>query len=303
MNLVPSGGVDLHLHSIYSDGSDSPEQLLHKAADLGLRAIAITDHDDLRAHQIGLDSTLGVELIPGIELSTIDSGGREIHVLGYLIDVNHKVLNTKLTWLRTIREERIRSLLRKINHALTMDYELPQLQFEEVKQLSHGAIGRPHVAEAMVRRGIVTDWQAAFDQFLIPLNVPKAFFPIQEAIGLIRAAGGIPVLAHPARMLADPHYLTTLVSHLSVLGLRGIEVYTSSSTLDEQTQLAELADRFNLLITGGSDYHGDKSSKKMGCPFVHYFQLQQLREEQTNRSLQKRFAALAVESAGLRVIR
>jgi hypothetical protein len=242
--------VDLHLHTTASDGSYTPTELVNKARDLGFSAIAITDHDTVGGIEEGLKvaKELGIELIPGIEMNT-DYENTEIHILGYYLDYqNEKFLNI-LADLKEARYNRIRKIVTKLNNLGL------EIDFDEASQLADGgALGRPHIAQIMLNKGYVKKWSQAFDQYIAkgaPAYVERKKITPKEAIEIIKKAGGIPVIAHPALMERDD-----LLENLLEWGIEGIEVYhTEHDRVDSQRYL-EYAKDNNLLITGGSDCHG-----------------------------------------------
>lgn len=257
-----SSVIDLHLHSTASDGSLSPSELIQSAFSQGLEAVSITDHDTTdgirQAFEAGIPQVL--EFITGVEISTappvgIDSIG-SLHVLGYGFSIYDRPLCHALEKLRNARADRNPQIIRKLVHLgfnLTMD---------EIRSLSGDAqLGRPHIAKAMVAKGFVSTIDEAFDQFLSkgrPAYVDKYRIPCEEAINLIRNAGGVAVLAHPGLLRdAGSQTIETLVDTMISLGLKGIEVYYTDHTREETDYFADLARRKNLLSTGGTDFHGD----------------------------------------------
>ncbi|PRX29885.1 hypothetical protein BX659_10898 [Orenia metallireducens] len=242
--------VDLHLHTTASDGSYTPTELVTKAKKLGFSAIAITDHDTVGGIEEGLKAAeeLGIELIPGIEMNT-DYENTEIHILGYYIDYQDKNFINILADLKEARYNRIRKIVSKLN-----DLGL-EIAFDEVNKLADGgALGRPHIAQIMLNKGYVQEWSQAFDQYIAkgaPAYVERKKITPKKAIGIIKEAGGVPVIAHPALMERDD-----LLKTLLEWGIEGIEVYhTEHDRIDSQRYL-EYARENDLLVTAGSDCHG-----------------------------------------------
>jgi len=247
--------IDLHTHSNYSDGSLSPEQLVRLAKERGLRAIALTDHDTVAGVEEALASgeEMGVEVVPGVEISAKYPPGT-MHILGYYVHAGNVELLTALERLQQARAERnpkIIERLRALGLGITAD---------EVLELSGGQVGRPHIAKALVNSGYVTSIDEAFSRYLkkgAVAYVGKFRFSPQEAIAIIRRAGGLAALAHPFTLEIDRiEELAQLVSELQQFGLEGMEVFYHNHT-EEMTELyQEVADRLELVCTGGSDFHG-----------------------------------------------
>ncbi len=247
---------DLHTHTIASDGSDSPSELIKKAKEAGLKAVAITDHDTLDGLKEGEEASkkYGVELVPGVELSLLAPRGN-MHLLGYYVNQDSKELHSVLKSVQDARAQRNPKIVEKLNQLglkITMD--------ELEKMAQGGQIGRPHIARMMVEKGYVKSVSEAFDKYLKkdgPAYVPKSILTPKEAIEAIHAANGVAVLAHPISL--DPNPLTLLdefVERWVSYGLDGIECYYSEHTPDFTEYCIALCKRFGLIITGGSDYHG-----------------------------------------------
>ena len=261
--------IDLHSHTTISDGGDSPTELVIKAAAAGITALAVTNHDnDLgleEAHAAGREH--GVEVIRGVEIScdveNLESlgyhpdGRPTMHLLGYFIPEHDNPLTDELAELRHHRANRNVLIVKRLNElgiAIT---------FEEVENEAGGPgfqIGRPHFAAVMVRNGAVPDYQAAFDQFLAkgaPGYVSRKLLKPVEAIELMRSAGVVPVFAHPFTMNLSSDELERFVDELVVAGLQGIEGYHGDMPEDQQEPFRALGRAKNLIVSGGSDYHGD----------------------------------------------
>lgn len=249
-----SSAVDLHTHSTISDGSDRPEVLVRKAAAAGVRTLALTDHDGTG----GLDEAIaasqrldGFELIPGIELSAEEG----IHVLGYFIQYQDPRLQRTLAHLQETRVGRAHEIIRRLQ-----DLRMP-IDFERVKRLADGAIGRPHVARAMIERGYVASVEEAFDRWLgmgKPGYMPSEKLTAQQAIAMIRDASGVASWAHPEWPDGPRRFRPTeeTLRQLVDAGLGGIEVHYYEHTPETSARILALAQRYDLIPTGGSDYHG-----------------------------------------------
>jgi len=253
--------ADLHTHSTASDGNLAPADLVRQASERGLSLLALTDHDTT----LGLDAAvragtaLGVRVLRGIELSTdVDAG--EIHILGYGIDPDSAELQTEIARLR---EASISRIERMVVRLAELGYPLPE---GSVRPSEVGAsIGRPHVARAMIAAGYVTSVGEAFDRFLgrgKPAYTKRERQRPAAAVALVRSAGGLPVLAHPLTV-AD---LDTALPVLIDAGLAGLEAYYGEYRDDQRRALAALAQEIGLLVTGGSDYHGEgfRAGRELG---------------------------------------
>lgn len=248
--------VDLHLHTTASDGVMRPAEIVKYAKAKGLQAIAITDHDTIEGLEEGVSEgeRIGFEVIPGVEISAKHSPG-SMHLLGYLLDIYHPLLNERLQYLQKARAERNPKIVEKLNQLGI------QVTYEEVREASGGGqIGRPHFAHVLVEKGYVRSFQEAFDRFLrkgAPAYVEKFRFAATEALHFITEAGGIAVLAHPNTLgMKGYSELESLLLQLVEEGLGGIEVYYPEHSALEVAQYKTLAQRYGLVTTGGTDYHG-----------------------------------------------
>lgn len=242
--------IDLHLHTTRSDGARTPAELLDYVRDRRLVGFSVTDHDtidgfrDIKAMLVEGDP----ELIPGVELSCSGPNG-DLHMLAYCFDPDHPELASALEDFRERRNQRGQKMVQRLN-----DLGL-QVNYETVVGCAAGApVGRPHVAEALVELGIVSDFDTAFHKYLgdhAPAFVPKENMSPEEAIDLIHACQGLAVVAHP--MI---HKAVDSVEALSEKGLDGIEAWHPDHRQSDVDRLKHMAERFDLLITGGSDYHG-----------------------------------------------
>jgi predicted metal-dependent phosphoesterase TrpH len=257
--------IDLHIHTTASDGTMSPSEVVRYAKKKGLRAIAITDHDTIDGIAEGLQegSKLGLEVIPGVELS-VDFSKGTMHLLGYYIDHTSVALLEKLAIVQQARAERNLKMIAKLRR-LGIEIEL-----SEIKEAPEdGQIGRPHFAYTLVQKGYAQSIQEAFDRYLRkggPAYVEKFKFSPAEAISVIHKAGGVAVLAHPFTLnqiqLQD---LEPVVVELKEKGLDGIETYYPEHSEGQTKLYRTLAQQYGLLITGGSDFHGlNKDKEELG---------------------------------------
>ncbi len=248
--------IDLHVHSAASDGSYPPAEVVRYAKEGGLTAMALTDHDtvDGLPEAVAAGETLGLEVIPGVEISAQFPGGT-MHILGLYVDYHNGRLDERLAVLKQARLDRNPRIIQKLN-ALGIPITLARV--EEIS--GGGQVGRPHIARALMEAGYVEDLQEAFDKYLgwhKPAYVSKFRFPPDQALAMIKEAKGIPVLAHPFTLNQGSAYaLKNLIIELKGLGLAGLEVFYSEHTLAQEALYLKLAHELNLLVTGGSDYHG-----------------------------------------------
>lgn len=256
--------IDLHSHTTASDGLLTPSQLIELAAEVGLEAIAVTDHDSTEglaeAQETG--ERLGVEIIPGVELSC-DVPEGELHMLGYFPRHEEPWFQAEMQRLRDGRVGRAEGMARRLTE---LGYPV---SFQRIQDLAgDGAIGRPHVAQALIEAGHVRTKAEAFDRFIGrngPAYVERAKLTPAEACRLIRRAGGLPVFAHPFIVLANGRTLEPLaveesLPELVAAGLAGLEIYYPYYTPVHVDRLLALARRFDLIATGGSDFHGAGSA-------------------------------------------
>jgi predicted metal-dependent phosphoesterase TrpH len=249
--------IDLHLHSSYSDGVRTPGELVTLASGLGLRAIAIADHDTVD----GIDEALaagadcGLEVLPALELSVAFGPYSDVHLLGYLLDHRDPALLETLKDFRVKRETRGEAIVDRINEKLAEEGREP-ITSQEAAALAGGALGRPHIAQVLVAKGYVTNMQDAFNRYLVPCDVPKRYFPIEEALATVRRLGGVAVLAHPTTITAERGILASVLDQLCAMGLDGLEAYNNVCSEQESGYLRSYAVHKGLVWTGGSDYHG-----------------------------------------------
>jgi hypothetical protein len=261
--------IDLHAHTTVSDGGDDPRELVRKASSLGLSAIAITDHDNDAGCADAVDegTKLGVEVVPGVEISCDVEDLAErgfnptsrptMHLLGYFIPQGDNPLSEGLADLQYHRANRNRIIVDRLNE-LGVD-----ITFEEVEAEAGGPgsqIGRPHFAAVMVRHDAVPDYQTAFDEYLAKgakAYIGRKLYRPVEAVELMIESGVVPVLAHPLTMNVTFDEVERFADELVEAGLKGIEGYHGDWSLEDQAPLRSYADRRGLIASGGSDYHGD----------------------------------------------
>lgn len=244
--------ADLHTHTNFSDGILSPQELLQKAAKVGLGAISITDHDTIEGVRKAkeLADKFNIEVITGCEFSCYENG-REYHILGYFFDTNHKSLNEHLDNYKKLRLFRAKQIYKKLQDAgMKFDFDL-------IQNISrHAPIARPHIGMALVEMGYVNTLKEAFEKYIGdagPAYYPKANFPVERAIELINSAGGVASLAHPANFVDQPQLYKMIKS-----GLDGIEVNHPMHNEQQVKFYRSIASQYWLIETGGSDFHGNR---------------------------------------------
>lgn len=248
--------IDLHTHTTASDGTLSPAALVALAKEKNLAAIAVTDHDtiDGLAEALAAGLTAGIEVVPGIEISAEYTGGT-LHILGYYIDSTDAQFLSTLAVLQKARADRNPTIIRKLQE-LGLRIELEDV----IAEAGNGQVGRPHFAQAMLKKGHVKTAREAFDRYLAKgaaAYCDKFRFPPAEAIGHIKRAGGIPVLGHPSSLnCRSTAEIEAVVEKMVLWGIMGIEVYYPDHNGEQTGLYTELAHRHDLLITGGSDFHG-----------------------------------------------
>jgi len=263
-------GIDLHIHSTASDGSLTPADIIDHAQKLNLAAIAITDHDSVDGSKeaLQIDIPPSLHFLTGVEISAAHPpffpGSGSFHILGYAIHLDNRDLNQALRKLQDARKNRNPEILKRLNK---LGF---RISLEEVNQeVGEGQLGRPHIAYAMLKKGFVASINEAFDKYLGnagPAYVDKDRIECEQAISIIRAAGGVPVLAHPALLnIENNQKLDALLQNLVKIGLAGIEVYYPGHSPQQIRQYTELAENYGLLMTGGTDFHGSITpDTKMG---------------------------------------
>lgn len=263
---------DLHVHTTASDGHFTPKEVIDKAKIMGLKAIAITDHDTTAGIAEALSTAINKDIIviPGIELSS-DYNDKEVHILGYFMDYNDTQFQDVLKIFRNDRKERADKMVRKLNK---LGYEIT---FNDVLKYSdNGSVGRPHIAQALIAKGYINSIGEAFDKLLSrekPAYVPREKLTPHEAVKLVRKHNGIPVIAHPGIANYD-----TLIPELINVGLMGIEVYHPEHGLQDIIKYLTIARSHDLLVTGGSDFHGagPQSKCNLGVPDAEFTLVQTL---------------------------
>jgi len=243
--------VDLHSHTTYSDGFHSPEELVHKANDAEISILSITDHDSINAIEEAttIAEKLGIEIIPGVEISS-DLRGAEVHILGYFIDIKNKDLAHYLSFFREERVLRAGRIVEKLNYLgfeITLD--------DVLKKAKNSAVGRPHIAQVMVEKEIVKSYFEAFNKYIKndgPAYEPKVHLSPQSAFKIISDAGGLSFIAHPAHMPEN------IIKELIDAGADGIEVIHPSHSRELIKFYRGIVNQYFLLESGGSDFHGGK---------------------------------------------
>jgi len=249
-----SGQVDLHIHTTFSDGDMTPEEMVADAQKAGLAGIAITDHDEVEGVRAARE-VAGSDFIvvPGVELSTSD-GKNDIHILGYLIDIDSSELRKYLDIFRDARLNRGIHMVERLRE-MGVDIEV-----DSVLQIAGGgAVGRPHIAAALLQNGCVDSTEDAFRKYIgfnSPAYVQKYQLKPSDAFRLIRDAGGVGVMAHPATTRKDE-----LITEFIGCGMRGIEVYHPKHSESEAARYKRLAEKLGLVVTGGSDSHGRRNAR------------------------------------------
>ena len=257
---------DLHIHTTASDGTDSPEAVVALAAGKGFSIIAITDHDTMCGvpEAVAAGEKYGVRVIGGVEISA--GGQTEVHVLGYGVrDVER--LEQTLTLMRDKRAERMAGMVEKLR-ALGVDVTL-----DEVTALSGCSVGRSHLARVLIDKGVVRDVREAFAKYLSPgkpAYVEREKLGVQQAVWLIADCGGLPVIAHPGQNRGESYWGRERFHALKAYGLRGIEVYHMAHGAAQAAAFERIARAENLLVTGGSDYHGKVKNVGIGDGMQHW---------------------------------
>jgi 3',5'-nucleoside bisphosphate phosphatase len=243
--------VDLHMHSTFSDGALQVKDLIDLCRSQGLTAISITDHDNIDSYEEGKEyaRAAGIEYIPGVEISS-SVDGSDIHILGYLFDPTHLKLNKTLVELRARRVDRARKIVDRLEEkGVSLNYD------KVVARAQGGSVGRAHIAAQLMEEEFVATFQDAFTKYLgneseLMTDLDTIKLSPEEAIGLIREAGGVPVMAHPSKTNRDD-----LLENLVEWGLMGIETYCHGQTNATQQRYKAFALKHNLVCTGGADFH------------------------------------------------
>ena len=279
MNLYEKNCVDLHVHSNKSDGSLSPSDLVLEAKKKGLKAFALTDHDTVD----GIDEALaasensGVTVIPGIELST-EYEGKDIHIVGLLIDKEQPAFRDKIQEFVDSRIQRNRKMCQKLTEAgCPLTYE------ELVEEFPGAVITRAHYAQILLKKGYTKSLKEAFERYIGdrgPCFIPREKITPEDGVKLILSAKGIPVLAHPLLYGMGKERLQILVDRLKDAGLEAIEAVYCTYSPSEETQMREFAKKNGLLISGGSDFHGNaKPGLEMGTGYGKLYVSEEILDE------------------------
>jgi len=276
--------ADLHLHTNFSDGTFTPEELVLHAQKAGLACIAVTDHDSVEAcaRAATACAAVKIEFIAGTEL-TAEHDDTELHLLGYFLDIHNEKLLTEIARFQVVRQSRIHEMVARINELGT------PLKAESVFALANcKSPGRPHVARAMVKEGFVRSLDEAFERFLKkgrPAWVPKSKISALEAIQLVHQAGGLAVMAHPGLNRTD-----NIIPALVAAGMDGIECFHTKHSTTMSERYLEIADKYHLLVTGGSDCHGFSKGKPLiGTVRLPYEHVEKMKEQ-----INRRISATAV---------
>ena len=246
-----SGKVDLHTHTTYSDGANTPQELIQKAKTAGIDILSITDHDNINGikEAIQIGKSLGIEIIPGVEISS-EISNREIHILGYFFDIENQELEH---YLNFFREERVKRAGRIVNKLRSFGFSIT---LEDVlNKAKNSAVGRPHIAQVMLEKGIVSSYYEAFNKYIgngSPAHEKKVHLSPQSAFRIISDAGGLSFIAHPGNLQES------LLKDLIESGVDGIEVTHPSHSPQQQKFYKGIVNSYFLLESGGSDYHGGK---------------------------------------------
>lgn len=263
MPLYPS--VDLHMHTTFSDGLDTPTDLVAKASELGVCYLAITDHDtvDGLPEAIEAGQRYGVEVMSGIELTVQFENYRDIHILGYDFNPTDDAFAACIKRMQEARLERGLEILRRVNQML-QDVGKAPIDEARVLARAQGAVARPHLAQELVEQGCVETFQDAFQEYLVPCDVPKATLSPQDAFRMVAEAGGVCSLAHPGTLSSDPVEIERLLTIFAGMGMVGVEAYHHCHQPSFIDFLRAHARRHDLITTGGSDYHGRPQGAMLG---------------------------------------
>lgn len=246
--------IDLHTHSIYSDGTFTPEKLCNLADSKNIKIIALTDHDTIDGISDFLSCNSKVKKVPGVEIS-LDTENGTFHMLGLFINHKYNPLGENLLKLKTYRSERNKKILMKLSH-----FFQEEITEEQISKEKKGELGRPHIAKFLIKKGVVSSVEEAFEKYLSKGKIfyeNKQKLNTEHAIKLILESGGIPVIAHPITMNLDKEKFENLIRYLVDLGLKGIEAICPLHSKEDCNFYIEIAKKYNLVVTGGSDFHGD----------------------------------------------
>ncbi|MFH0811974.1 MAG: PHP domain-containing protein [Pseudomonadota bacterium] len=276
--------IDLHIHTSVSDGTYSPTEIVHLAQTQGLKAISITDHDTIKGNEeaIKVGMERGLEVIPGVEIS-VEWNKCPIHIIGYFVNWQSQSLAVELQNLVEYREERNCKIISKL-HSLGLD-----ISYDEVKMIAgDGTIGRPHFAQVLIKKAYAKNEDEAFKKYLqrgAPAHVDKKRLNPQEGIHLIKNAGGIAILAHPftTEEIKD-NEMEQFILHFKRLGIEGVEVFYPIHTPQQTFTLRAITEKYGLLMTGGSDFHGEQKptmflGRGFGNMYVHYELIENMKKK------------------------
>lgn len=259
------GFADLHSHTTASDGTQPPAENVRLAKEAGLTAMAVTDHDTVAGLEEALSAgkMYGIDVVPGVEISSV-SGGQDVHVLGYWIDYRDPRFLERLAELREVRNRRNEMMLERLRElGIDITYEDVMASLKTSKN-PEDTVGRPHIADALMRKGYVSSMKEAFDRYLAKgaaayVNPPR--IEPQTAVRWIREAGGAAVLAHPGLYGMD-----SLIPELAAVGIVGVEAYHADHTPEQEAHYVKLAEEHGLLVTAGSDFHGSRAGVVFHAP-------------------------------------
>lgn len=246
--------VDLHLHSTASDGTWTPEEVVRQAAVAGVQFMALTDHDTMEGRDVAepLAASLGIEFIPAVELNT-DAGGAEMDILGYFADPD-------VAWFQALLQARQRARIQRARDIVARLQQLGlEIDYERIRELAHGVVARPHIAQAMIEKGYVASQTEAYERYIgfgAPAYVERDALHPTQAMRWVQAAGGVAVLAHPG-LLGDDARVKALID----AGLDGLEAYYVFHTPEQTRHYLALAREYGLVVTAGSDAHGPGRAK------------------------------------------
>jgi len=254
--------VDLHSHSTASDGLNAPADNIRLAKEAGIVALGITDHDSISGIKEALlmGKELGVEAIPGIEMSTVENG-QDVHVLGYFIDYTNPLFLKQLVELQSVRANRNKMMITKLNE-LGIDITMEEVQKRIRREGAN--VGRPHIGEVLIEKGAVKTMEEAFDRYLGKRGKafvnPNRISP-EEGIDIIKQAGGVPVLAHPG-LYGDDEMVVRLIKY----GLKGIEAFHPDHDENAEKKYKQMGEQYGILVTAGSDFHGSRNEEVFHAP-------------------------------------
>ncbi len=280
--------IDLHIHTTFSDGTKTPQEIVQLAIQKGLTAIAITDHDTLDgcSEAVEAGKRSGLEIVPGVEIS-VRFQEKSLHLLGYFLDIENSRLISGLHTIQAGRKIRNEQILQKLQ-SRGID-----ISFEELARISEtGEIGRPHIAVLLQQKGFVRSLDEAFQKYIgngACCYAARPEFSAQKAIDLIHCAGGLAFWAHPFSSLGDEASVSRFLKDLACIGIDGVEVYYPTQGEKARTLLLQLAAELGLLVSGGSDYHGSirKGSSLAGGKelMIPYSLLEQMQAVSQKREL------------------